>query len=129
MIGGMLPSRRVASWVLVGLGASLVELGVLRLLIEGLGWSLPLASATAAELLILAKFAVSDRWVFGYAAPTWGRLVRYHGACAGALVVYWLVFNALSVGLGQPYVLAFVIGTGAAFGWSLVTNFLWVWAA
>ena len=120
--------RRVTGWVLVGLGGSLAEFLLLRLLIEALYWPLPVASAVAAEVLILAKFAVSDRWVFGHAAPAIGRLVRYHGACAGALVVYWLVINALSVLLGVRYELAFVIGTGASFAWSLVTNFLWVWA-
>ena len=56
------------------------------------------------------------------------RLGRYQGASIGALIVYWLVFNALVEVLGVPYVVAFVLGTGAAFAWSLVTNFLWVWA-
>jgi putative flippase GtrA len=121
-------SRRVAGWVLVGTIGSLVELLVLRVLVELLGWPLPVATATAAELLILGKFAVSDRWVFGYAWPALDRLLRYHGASAGALVVYWLVINAVSVLLGVPYVLGFLIGTAAAFVWSLITNFLWVWA-
>ena len=120
--------RRVTGWMLIGITASVVEFGRLRLLVDGLHWPLPLASASAAEVLILAKFAISDRWVFGHAVPAIGRLVRYHGACAGALVVYWLVINALSVLLGVPYEFAFVIGTGASFAWSLVTNFLWVWA-
>jgi hypothetical protein len=38
------------------------------------------------------------------------------------------VINGLAVLLGLPYVVGFVLGTGAAFAWSLVTNFLWVWA-
>jgi hypothetical protein len=33
------------------------------------------------------------------------------------------------VGVGVAYVIAFVIGTGAAFMWSLLSNFLWVWDA
>jgi hypothetical protein len=41
--------------------------------------------------------------------------------------VYWLVVNALSLLLGMVYVAAFVVGTAAAFSWSLLTNFLWVW--
>jgi putative flippase GtrA len=56
------------------------------------------------------------------------RLVRYHGASAGALVAYWLVINALSLIAGLPYMVAFLVGTAAAFAWSLLTNFLWVWA-
>jgi len=120
---------RVVRWVLLGVSASLVELGLLKGLYEGLFWPLPVATAIAAEVLIIAKFLVADRWVFGHAWPNIRRLVRYHGASAGALLVYWVVINLLSVVLGMAYVVAFVIGTGAAFVWSLLSNFLWVWDA
>ena len=115
--------------MLLGVSASLVELGLLKGLYEGLFWPLPVATAIAAEVLIIAKFLVADRWVFGHAWPNIRRLVRYHGASAGALLVYWVVINLLSVVLGMAYVVAFVIGTGAAFVWSLLSNFLWVWDA
>jgi putative flippase GtrA len=122
-------TRRVAGWFLIGVTASLVELGFLRLLYEVLQWPLPIATATAAEALIIVKFLVADRWVFGHASPTLQRLVRYHGASAGAFVVYWLVVNGLGVLAGLPYVVAFVVGTAASFTWSLMSNFLWVWAS
>jgi putative flippase GtrA len=115
-------------WVVLGLAASIIELGLLRLLYEGLGWSLPIATAVAAEVLILVKFLVADRWVFSHRWPAWDRLLRYHGASAGALAVYWLVINGLAAFLDLPYVVGFIAGTGAAFTWSLLTNFLWVWA-
>ena len=118
---------RLVSWFVLGLGAALAELGLLKLLYEVLLWPLPLGTAVAAEALILVKFVIADRLVFGHQRPTWHRLLRYHGACAGALVVYWLVINGLAV-LGLAYELAFVLGTGASFVWSLLTNFFWVWA-
>ncbi|HEX8967991.1 MAG TPA: GtrA family protein [Chloroflexota bacterium] len=124
----MWEKRRVASWVIVGVTASLVELALLRGLYELAGWPLPFATALAAEILIVAKFVVSDRWVFGYPWPNLRRLARYHGASAGALVAYWLVVNGLGVVVGLPYAVAFIVGTSAAFTWSLATNFLWVWA-
>jgi putative flippase GtrA len=124
----MWQTRRVAGWVLIGLTASLVELALLRLLYEVLQWPLPVATATAAEILILVKFLVTDRLVFRHPSPTVERLVRYHGASAGAFVVYWLVVNGLAVLVGLPYVAAFLLGTAAAFAWSLMSNFLWVWA-
>jgi len=120
-------SRRVSGWVVLGIGAAFVELGLLRVLFEGLGWALPVATAVAAEALILAKFVIADRWVFGHPAPAFNRLIKYHGACAGAFAVYWLVINGLSELVGVPYTLAFVVGTAASFAWSLATNFLWVW--
>jgi putative flippase GtrA len=105
-----------------------MELALLRVLFELLEWPLPVATAIAAEVLILGKFVTTDRLVFGYASPTVNRLLRYHGASAGALLVYWLVINGLAELRGVPYVAAFIVGTAAAFAWSLVTNFLWVWA-
>src|ERR1700731_2117411 len=102
--------RRVAGWAVIGVAASLVELGLLRVLVEGLGWLLPVATAVAAEVLILGKFFVNDHWVFGHGRPTLNRGVRYHGASAGALVVYWLVINGLAVLLGLPYAVCFVLG-------------------
>ncbi|MBV9580272.1 MAG: GtrA family protein [Chloroflexi bacterium] len=105
----------------------MLELALLKLLFEELHWALPVATVVAAEVLILGKFLVNDRFVFGHAWPTLTRLLRYHGASAGALIVYWLVLNGLSLFAGVPYVAAFVVGTTAAFTWSLITNFVWVW--
>jgi putative flippase GtrA len=119
--------RRLAGWFVLGLMASLLELALLRALYEVLQWPLPIATAVAAEVLILLKFLLNDRLVFNHTWPTLGRLVRYHGASAGALAVYWIVINGLSLLLGVEYVIAFVAGTAAAFTWSLLTNFLWVW--
>ena len=124
----MWQSRRVAGWLVLGVAASLVELGLLRVLVELLSWPLPVATATAAEVLILGKFLIADRWVFNHPWPAWDRLLRYHGASAGALVVYWIVINGLAALVATPYVVGFVLGTAAAFAWSLLTNFLWVWA-
>ena len=120
--------RRLARWFLIGATAALLELALLRVLYEFLDWPLPVATAIAAEVLILGKFITTDRLVFGHASPAVNRLVRYHGASAGALLVYWLVINGLAEFRGVPYVAAFILGTAAAFLWSLVTNFLWVWA-
>jgi putative flippase GtrA len=120
--------KRVAAWVALGVAGSLVELALLRGLIEGLLWPLPVATAFAAEVLIVCKFLLADRWVFRHQRPTVNRLIRYHGASAGALVVYWLVINWLGLIVGMVYVVAFVVGTAASFIWSFLTNFLWVWA-
>ena len=120
--------RRFVGWFVLGIVAAGVELALLRALVEGLSWPLPLATAVAAETLILAKFVINDRWVFGYPRPAFDRLARYHGACFGALLVYWLVINGLVDLVGMPYTVAFVLGTGASFVWSLISNFRWVWA-
>jgi putative flippase GtrA len=118
----------LAGWFAVGVAGAGLELALLRILVEVLGWPLSIATAIAAETLILGKFLAADRWVFDHAWPALDRLLKYHGASVGALLVYWLVINGVADLGNVPYVAAFVIGTGAAFAWSLVTNFLWVWA-
>jgi putative flippase GtrA len=123
---GTLPSR-VSWWFVLGVCAAGVELALLRVLYEGLSWPLPVATAAAAETLILAKFLIADRFIFGHPRPALERAIKYHGACAGAFVVYWLVINGLAELLAIPYAAAFVVGTAASFTWSLATNFLWVW--
>jgi putative flippase GtrA len=128
LTGTVWQMRRLAGWFVIGLGGALLELALLRQLIELAHWSLPVATAVAAEVLILAKFVVADRWVFGHGDPALDRLLRYHGASAGAFVVYWLVINGLTQFVGLEYVIAFILGTAASFAWSLLTNFLWVWA-
>src|SRR5690242_16500026 len=120
--------RQVFGWGVVGVVGAGLELVLLALLKERLLWPLPVATFVAAEVLILGKFLATDRLVFGHPTPGWTRLVKYHGASAGALVVYWLVINGLSLLMEVPYVVSFVVGTAAAFFWSLATNFLWVWA-
>ncbi len=118
---------QVGRWLVLGVGAALVELALLDVLINALRVPFWAASALAAEALILTRFAVADRWVFHHPRPTRQRLLRYQGASMGALVVYLALFNALTLGLGTGYTVAFVCGTGASFVWSLLTNFLWVW--
>jgi putative flippase GtrA len=118
---------QVGRWAALGVGAAVAELALLRALVEGLMLPPWLASAVAAEALILARFVIADRWVFLQARPSLGRLVRYQGACLGALLVYLVTFNILVGGFGALYAVAFVLGTGASFVWSLATNFLWVW--
>lgn len=112
---------------MLGVAAVGAEIGLIGALYEGLRLPLWLASALAAEALILLRFAIADRWVFGHRRPTLGRLGRYQSASLGALVVSWLVLNGSAARLGVSYVLATLLGTGAAFAWSLLTNFLWVW--
>lgn len=122
-----LRARQLGGWLVVGVAGAGAEFALLRLLTNGLDLPLWLSSAAAAEVLILGRFFVMDHWVFRHARPSLERLLRYQGACLGALLVYWLVINTVSGPLGLPDWIGFLVGTGASLGWSLLTNFLWVW--
>ena len=118
---------RVGLWGALGLVALALEIGAIALLHDALRLPLPPASALAGEAAVLARFALNDRWVFGHRRPTLARLARYHGACAGAFVVSWLVLNGTALFLGVPYALATLLGSAASAAWGLPTNFLWDW--
>jgi putative flippase GtrA len=124
-----LPERVVqfAGWFVLGVLAFAFELGLLAVLHQMLDCPLWLASALAAEIVLLSRFLSTDRLVFGYARPSFSRCWRFHAAAAGAFIASWVVLNATASLLGVPYPVAAFFGTVAAFVWSALTNFLWVW--
>ncbi|MBV8717064.1 MAG: GtrA family protein [Chloroflexi bacterium] len=124
-----LPARfmQFAGWFALGVLAFAIELGILAILHQWLGMHLWLASALAAEIVLLGRFLSTDRFVFGYATPSFGRCWRFHVAAAGSFAVSWLVLNGSAHELQVPYPVATFLGSAAAFVWSGLTNFLWVW--
>ena len=125
----LLPPRllQFAGWFALGVLAFGAELALLTAVRQGLHWPLWLSSAIAAELILLGRFLSTDRFVFGYGHPTLARCWRFHAAAAGSFTVSWLVLNGSATLLDLHYVAAAFLGSVAAFIWSAVTNFLWVW--
>jgi putative flippase GtrA len=119
--------RRFGGWFVLGLAAFGGEVVLLGVLHQWLKCPLWLASAVAAECVLLARFLSTDRLVFGYATPTLARCGRFHGAAVGSFAVSWVVLNGTATAFGVPYVAAAFLGSVAAFVWSGLTNFLWVW--
>ena len=128
-VPGVLPARfrQFAGWFILGVVAFGAEVALLGVLHQWLGCPLWLASALAAETVLLGRFFSTDRLVFGYAQPALDRCIRFHAAAAGAIVVSWLVLNGSAAVLQVHYVMAAFLGSVAAFGWSGLTNFFWVW--
>jgi putative flippase GtrA len=120
-------TRQFAGWFVLGVTAFGIEVALLGVLHQWLSCPLWLASAVAAEFVLLARFLSTDRLVFGYARPDLSRCGRFHAAALGSFAVSWLALNGSSTFLDLPYVLAAFVGSIAAFAWSGVTNFLWVW--
>jgi len=118
--------HRVARWWVVGLVFTVLNIPVIYFLVDVL--LLPLAAATviAGEIGLLARFLVNDHWVFREDTPMWKRLRQYHLASASSFTIWWIVTNLLPR-WGIHYVVAALIGTVCSSGWSMLTNFLWVW--
>jgi putative flippase GtrA len=119
--------RRFGGWFVLGVAAFGGEVVLLSVLHQWLKCPLWLASALAAECVLLGRFLSTDRLVFGYNAPSLARCGRFHGAAVGSFAVSWIVLNGTAMAFGAPYVAAAFFGSVAAFIWSGLTNFLWVW--
>jgi len=116
----------IARWWIVGIVFFGLTIPALYLLHDQLGLPLPVATLLAGEFLTVLRFGVNDRWVFGNPRPTWRRLIEYHAAVISSSIIWWGVTNLLPL-FGVHYLVASLFGTATSVGWSMVTNFLWVW--
>ena len=120
------PWEVVARWWIVGTVFLIWGLGVLYVLKAYAHLPLVLATAVSAETGTILRFFVNDRWVFGYRRPTFRRLWQYHVANAGGFVI-WLGVSNLLPAFGIHYLVAAVLATATSVGFSMWTNFLWIW--
>jgi putative flippase GtrA len=113
-------------WWIVGLAFTAGGLGVLYVLHGVLGLSLIAATSVGSEALLLIRFLINDRWVFGNPRPTWKRLWQFHVASAGGGIIWWVVANLLPR-FGIHYLLAAIVATACSVLFSMATNFFWIW--
>lgn len=116
----------IARWWAVGLLFLVLNIPLLYSLRDVLGLPLWLATLAGGEIGTLARFCVNDRWVFGHHRPTVKRALQYHVAVASSFCIWWVVTNALAQ-LGLHYLIAAIAGQAASVGWSMLTNFGWIW--
>jgi putative flippase GtrA len=120
------PWRTLARWWIVGLaftGGGLVVLYVLR---DVLRLPLVVATAAGAEVTLLLRFVINDRWVFGNRHPSWTRLWQFHVAGGAGGAIWWVVANLLPR-FGVHYLVAAIVGSACSVMFSMATNFLWIW--
>jgi putative flippase GtrA len=113
-------------WWIVGIVFFGLTIPALYVFHDLLGLPLWAATLLAGELGTVLRFGVNDRWVFGNRRPTWRRLIEYHAAVISSFAIWWAATNALAA-FGVHYILASLFGTGVSVGWSMFTNFVWVW--
>lgn len=105
----------------LGVGTALLYIAVGRLHMP-----LMLGTLLSAEVTLLIRFFINDRWVFGYRFPTWVRLWQFHLAGAGGFAIWWVVANFLPL-LGVHYLVASAAGSASSMFLSIITNFFWIW--
>jgi len=121
--GGHSPLVR---WIIAGGVFLVLNTGFLYLLVGVLGVPVAAGTLVSAELCTLLRYLVNDHWVFGHPRPSWRRLWQYHVANGAAFVVWWVAANGLNL-LGVHYLLAGILAVGFSTGFSMGTNFFWIW--
>lgn len=119
-------SPRVLRWLAVSVFFAALGVGLLKLLVGVLVWPYTFATFFSGEIIILLRFLMVDRWVFNHRRPTWKRLGQYHIANALGFSIWWSAANLLKSS-GVHYLLASVLAMFVSVGFSMLTNFLWIW--
>jgi dolichol-phosphate mannosyltransferase len=123
-----LTSFRLVRFGAVGLTGVVVNLLVLRLLYGELHWLPVLASALAAEASIVNNFLWNNWWTFGERTIQPVRFVRFNAAALGGLAITAGIFAVLLGRFGLPYLVAELVGIGAATAWNFAVSIFWTWA-
>lgn len=117
----------VVRWWIVGLFFMGLNIPLLWIFVDLLFLPLWLSTIFASEIGTLFRFLVNDRWVFGHPRPTWQRLWQYHVAIASSFVIWWTATNLFADVLNIHYIIASILATCCSVGWSMFTNFVWIW--
>lgn len=137
-----LMSPRLIRFAVVGMSGIPVNLGMLWLLADHLGWPLWLASPLAIEISIIWNFLLNDAWTFGdkKASASAGflrRMYRYNLVSLVGLAIQW----GTAIGANHMFMQTFELdepgiwkypaqlsGIAVAMAWNFVSNFYFTWA-
>ena len=117
--------ERVRWFVVAGVFTG-IGLGLLKVFVAIFHWPYAVSTFVQSEICTLLRFLAVDRWVFKLGRPSLKRLWQYHVANAAGFAVWWLVANALKEA-GMNYLLASLVAMLGSVGFSLLSNFGWIW--
>lgn len=109
----------------VGAVGTLVNLAVLTVLFDLLGWGFTRSSAIATEVAIVNNYLGNELWTFHLRRLHWGRLLRFNAVSLVALVITVTVATVLKELI--DYRLAQLLGIAAGSGVNFLVNFKWTW--
>ena len=133
---------RLLRFGMVGLSGVPVNLGMLWLFSDNLGWPLALASPLAIEISIIWNFLLNDTWTFSdrkadASAHFFKRMYRYNvvslvglaiqvGAAFAMNQVFMKTFELTEPGIWKYP--AQMVGIAVAMSWNFLSNFYFTWA-
>jgi putative flippase GtrA len=117
---------QVFRWILIGAFFAGAGLVFIKIMAGILAWPYAIATLLSGEICTIFRFLVVDRWVFGHDRPSLTRLWQYHLANALGFAIWWCAANALKA-MGLHYLIASVLAMFFSVGFSMASNFLWIW--
>lgn len=117
---------QMARWIVIGAVFAALGIGLIKVMVGMLAWPFALATLLSGELCTLLRFFAVNRWVFPHHHLTWRRLWRYHMVNALGFAIWWGAANILK-SVGVQYLVASALATFVSVGFSMVSNFYWVW--
>jgi uncharacterized protein YqeY/putative flippase GtrA len=128
------PALPAARWVragqllrfgIVGVLGTVVNVAILHVLHNELGWGFTRSSAIATELAIVHNYVWNELWTFHIRQLDFGRLVRYQMSSLLAAVITVVVATVVKE-IVDPRLAQF-IGIVAGAGLNYVVNVRWTW--
>ena len=125
--------KRVFKFGIVGVSGIFINQGVLILLKEIAGFSIPVASVFAIELSVLNNFFWNDIWTFKSAdgqqklSSRWHRLIAFQLISMGGAIINFVVLIVLVFSLAIDYRIANIIGILLGFIWNFMVNRRFTW--
>lgn len=124
---GRFTTTRMFRFGVIGVSGVAVNLAILQCLIAGLHWRPEIASGLAVEASIINNFLWNNRWTFEQHHISLARFGKYNLVALGGLVITSVIFAVLLNHAGFHYLLAQLIGIGAAMAWNFCASVLWAW--
>ncbi|WP_239075646.1 GtrA family protein [Planosporangium flavigriseum] len=112
---------------LVGVIGIVVNNIVLFALHGLLGLALVPATVAAVEVAMVHNYLLHEVWTFRHRRPSARRFISYSLVAAAALLVNVSIVGVLA-GVGLYYLLANLVGIGAAFAINFAVSSTWIWS-
>ncbi|MFC1592865.1 glycosyltransferase [Candidatus Omnitrophota bacterium] len=123
---------RFVKFCMVGASGVLVNMGLLWLLTEFIGWFYLFSAAISIEISIISNFTLNDYFTFpdrrSHGARHFlKRLVKFNMVSLAALGINLTVLWLLTTVFGVYYLLSNLCGIAVATLWNYLANFWWTW--
>lgn len=124
-------ASRFLKFCLVGASGVVVNLGLLWILTEIVGFFYLVSAAFSIEASILSNFALNELWTFkDRANSTRGilrRALKFNMICVIGLMINLAILAALTELLGVYYMVSALFGIAAATLWNYMMSAMWTW--